>query len=95
MIGEILIQPLVPSLVDSPDGSELGIIAVLRFDNRDHTQIDAGKMRPSTLEVMRFSVTGALLARGGKRPYTGGPAGPFVYRLGREIFNLERRVRLP
>jgi hypothetical protein len=45
MIGEILIQPLVPSLIDSPDGSELGIIAVLRFDNRDHTQIDAGKMR--------------------------------------------------
>jgi hypothetical protein len=47
------------------------------------------------LSEMRFSVTGALLARGGKRPYTDGPAGPFVYRLGREIFNLERRVRLP
>ena len=51
--------------------------------------------RLSDLSAMRFSVTGALLARGGKRPYTDGPAGPFVYRLGREIFNLERRVRLP
>jgi hypothetical protein len=47
------------------------------------------------LTTLRFSVTGALLAWGGKRPYTDGPAGPFVYRLGREIFNLERRVRLP
>src|SRR4029078_12917549 len=45
--------------------------------------------------AMAFTGGGPLLARAGKRPYTDGPAGPFVYRLGREIFNLERRVRLP
>lgn len=40
-------------------------------------------------------VTLAALARPAEPPYTAWANAPFVYRLGRQIFNLERRVRLP
>ncbi len=38
---------------------------------------------------------GGLLATPVKRNYIGAGAAPFVYRLGRQIFNLKRGVRLP
>ncbi len=49
---------------------------------------------PLALQPKRLDALVLRLARSAKPFYTS-PAGPFVYRLGHEIFNLGRRVRLP
>ena len=47
MIRQIFVQPFIPSFVDRPDSAHLRIFAFKTFYERNHPQIDTGKMRVS------------------------------------------------
>jgi len=60
MIREVFAQPLVPSLIDSPNGAELRIFVLIGLHKRHHAQIDAGKMRIGTEMIAHHHRTGAF-----------------------------------
>ncbi len=58
------------------------------------TPSSGGNQRPGTTGQVRWRRSCGFLPSPPK-PHIRTPTAPFVYRLGRQIFNLKRRVRLP
>jgi hypothetical protein len=57
MVRQILVQPLVPSVIDEANRAQLGIGAIDTFHERDHSQIDAGKVRISAKVIANHDRT--------------------------------------